>query len=273
MRIPWLALAASFVLPLTLSAQQAPPTQPSAAPTPDPEPLARDFSEAQVISLGKQIYDQDQRSDIAAHLARANGVDFQAEQIRGWIVVRDRSAERIRFVREDKGTIVNAFEIAFVAGATPQFKRLPPDPLTPAEEGQLRARFTAMRGVTVPCSKLYTFVILDHPQMDAFLIYAIAKPAEQGAIMVGGHYRFVISRDGQKVLSAERLFRTCLTMSENAPGFDKTGGVAVNHVASLRPLETHVYLSLLHQMPVTVATPDGIIWKIDGLRVDAVGRR
>src|SRR6516165_4223999 len=39
MRIPWLALAASFVLPLTLSAQQAPPTQPSAAPTPDPEPL------------------------------------------------------------------------------------------------------------------------------------------------------------------------------------------------------------------------------------------
>jgi len=265
----WLAICVLLVSPLALRAQIAPP----ATPTPEPEPLTRDFSEAQVVALGKQIYDQDQHSDVAVSLARANGVNFAAEQVRGSIVLRDRSAERIRFVREEKGALVNAFEIAFVAGAPPQFKRLAGESLTPAEEGQFRARMRAMTGVTMVCSKVYGFVILDHPQMDAFLIYAIAKPTEPGSIVVGGHYRFVVSRDGKTGISAERLFRSCLNMSANAPGFDKREGIAVTNLSSLRPLESHVYLSLFNQTPILVAAPDGIIWKVDGLRIDAIGRR
>ena len=272
-RATWLIFCALTALPAVLLAQLAPSAPPKAAPTPDPEPLTRDFGEAQVIALGKQIYDQDQRSDVAANLARANGVNFAGENVRGWVIVRDRAAERIRFVREENGALVNAFEIAFVAGATPQFRRLAGEPLGPAEEGQFRARMRAMSGVTMACSKLYSFIVLDHPQMDAFLIYAIAKPTEPGAIVVGGHYRFVVSRDGREGISAERLFRSCLTMSESAPGFDKREGIAVTHLASLRPLESHVYLSLFNQTPVYVSAPDGIIWKVDGLRIDAVGKR
>ncbi len=273
MRSKWWIALALLALPVALRAQVAPPPPAKAAPTPDPEPLARDFSEAQVLALGRQIYDQVQRSDVATNLARANGVNFAAENVRGWIVVRDRAAERIRFVREDNGALVGAFEISFVAGATPQFKRLAGEPLSAAEEGQFRARIRAMTGVTMVCSNLYSFVILDHPQMNAFLIYAIARPTEPGSIVIGGHYRFVVSRDGREGISAERLFRSCLTMSENAPGFDKREGVAITHVASLRPLETHVYLNLFHQMPVYVSAPDGIIWKVDGLRIEAVGKR
>jgi hypothetical protein len=160
-----------------------------------------------------------------------------------------------------------------VAGATPQFKRLAGEPLNAAEEGQFRARMRAMTGVTMVCSKMYSFIILDHPQMDAFLIYAIAKPTEPGSIVVGGHYRFVVSRDGREGISAERLFRSCLTMSENAPGFNKREGIAVTNLSSLRPLESHVYLSLFNQTPVYVAAPDGIIWKVDGVQIEAVGRR
>jgi hypothetical protein len=269
----WPVFWASLFLPFTLWAQVAPPAQGQAAPTPDPEPLARDFTEAQVIALGKQIYDQDQRADVATNLARANGVNFAAENVRGWIVVRDRAAERIRFVREQNGGLVNAFETAFVAGATPQFKRLAGDALTPAEEGQFRARMRAMSGVFLPCSKFYGFVILDHPQMDAFLIYAIAKPTEAGAVVIGGHYRFAVSRDGNRGLTAERLFRTCVTLPANAPGTDKSQGVLVTHQASMRPTEAHVYLSLLNQMPLLVNTPDGVVWKVDGLRIDPVGKR
>jgi len=272
-RSKWWIAGALLALPLSLRAQLAPPPPAKAAPTPEQEPLTRDFGEAQVISLGKQIYDQDQRSDVATNLARANGVNFAAENVRGWIVVRDRAAERIRYVRDENGALVGAFEISFVAGATPQFKRLAGEPLNAAEEGQFRARMRAMTGVTMACSRLYSFVVFDHPQMDAFLIYAIAKPTEPGSIVIGGHYRFVVSRDGREGISAERLFRSCLTISENSPGFDKREGIAVTHAASLRPLESHVYLSLFYQTPVFVAAPDGIIWKVDGLRVEAAGRR
>ena len=62
-------------------------------------------------------------------------------------------------------------------------------------------------------------------------------------------------------------------MSETSPDFDRRSGIAINNVASLRPLETQVYLGLLYQMPITVVEPDGIVWKIDGLRIDAIGRR
>jgi hypothetical protein len=269
----WLVFFACLILPMTLSAQVAPPAQGQAAPTPDPEPLARDFSEAQVIALGKQIYEQDQRVDVATNLARANGVDFAAEKVRGWVVVRDKTAERIRFVREENGALVNAFETAFVAGAPPQFRRLAGEALGPAEMGQFRARMRAMSGVFLPCSKLYAFLVFDHPQMDAFLIYAIAKPTEPGAIVVGGHYRFAVSRDGDRGLTAERLFRTCVTLSANAPDMDKSKGILITHLASMRPTETQVYLSLFNQMPVIVHTPDGIVWKVDGLRIDPVGKR
>jgi hypothetical protein len=262
-----------MILPMALRAQGPPPAQAPASPTPDPEPLARDFGQAQVAALGKQIFDLDQRSDVASNMARANGVNFATEQVRGWIVVRDHTGERIRYVREQNGALVNAFEVFFVAGATPQFKRLAPDPLTPAEMGQFRARLRAISGVTIPCSKLYSFLVFDHPQVDAFLIYAIAKPTEAGAVMVGGHYRFVVSRDGSQGISAERLFRSCVTISTNSPEFDRRSGIGVSNQASLRPLETHVYLSLLNQTPVIVSAPDGIVWKVDGVSIDAVGRR
>jgi hypothetical protein len=168
---------------------------------------------------------------------------------------------------------VNAFEFAFVAGAPAQFKRLLADPLTPAELGQFRARLRAMKGITASCSRVYSFVTLDFPQRDAWLIYALAKPTEPGAVVVGGHYRFVLSRDGNQVFSTERLFRSCVTIPADPSGRSQGDGVLVTNLASLRPLETHVYLSLLNQMPLVINAPDGIVWKVDGLRIDAVGKR
>ena len=265
MKTRWLALLLSFVLPLASHGQGAPPAE--------TEPLAQDFPEALVPFLGKQIYEQDQRVNVATEMARARGIDFAKEQVRGWIVVRDRAAERIRFVREENGAIANAFEVAFVAGAAPQFQRLAGERLTAAEEGQFRARLRAMSGVVQPCSTLYGFAIFDHPQVDAFLIYAIAKPTEPGSVVFGGHYRFVVSRDGNRGISAERLYRTCVTLPASAAAGKQNEGIVITHLASRRPLESHVYLSFLNRLPIYVDTADGVRWKVDGLRVEAVGKK
>ena len=266
----WLVPLLLLILPLGLAGQLAPPPASRPGPPAEIEPLAQDFPEALVPSLGKQIYEQDQRVNTATEMARARGIDFAKEQVRGWIVVRDRAAERVRFMREENGGVVNAFEVAFVAGAVPQFQRLGGERLTEAEEGQFRARLRAISGIVQQCSALYGFAILDHPQIDAFLIYAVAKPTEPGSVVVGGHYRFVVSRDGQRGISAERLYRNCLTLPANASAGKQTEGVAITNLASERPLETHVYLSLLHRLPLFVATADGTRWTVDGLRVDPV---
>ncbi len=271
MKSRWLAPLLSLVLPLGLAGQVTSPPASQPGPPAETEPLAQDFPETVVPSLGKQIYEQDQRVNMATEMARAKGVDFAKEQIRGWIVVRDRAAERIRFLREENGGVVNAFEVAFVAGAVPQFNRLGGERLTEAEEGQFRARLRAISGIVQQCSSLYGFAILDHPKIDAFLIYAVAKPTEPGSVVVGGHYRFVVSRDGQRGLSAERLYRNCLTLPANSSAGKQTEGIAITNLASRRPLETHVYLSLLHRLPLFVGTVDGTKWVVDGLRVDPVG--
>ena len=265
------ALLLAGLWPAFVLAQVVP--APAAKPAGSIEPLARDFSDALVVSLGKQIYEQDQRATVATDVARANRVDFKAEQIRGWIVVRDAAAERIRFVREDNGVFGGAFEVAFVAGAAPKFQRLGGERLTQEQDGQFRARLRAATGVAEPCSRQYAFIVLDHPLMDAFLIYALAKPTEPGSIVIGGHYRFVVSRDGNRGISAERMYRTCVTLPANASAGQPSEGVAITHLASMRPLETHVFLSLFNHIPIFVSTIDGTKWKVDGLSVEAVGKR
>ncbi len=268
-----LAALLSLFLPLCAPGQLTPPLAAPPQPRAEIEPLAHDFPEALVPGIGKQIYEQDQRVSVATEMARGQGVDFAKEQVRGWIVVRDRAAERIRFIREENGAARNAFEVAFVAGAVPKFQRLGGESPTAAEEGQLRARLRALSGIVQPCSRQYGLVILDHPQLDAFLIYAVAQPTEPGSVVVGGHYRFVVSRDGNRGISADRLYRNCLTLPANRDPGQQNEGVVITHLASQRPLETHVYLSLLNRMPFYVGTLDGNTWKVDGLGISAVARK
>ena len=84
--------------------------------------------------------------------------------------------------------------------------------MTAEERARFAARSTALLGITEACSQRYNTVVLRDPAGgEGWLVYALAATTEPGLIMVGGHYRFTISADGEEILRGERLSDSCLS--------------------------------------------------------------
>ncbi|MES2693266.1 MAG: hypothetical protein V4773_07310, partial [Verrucomicrobiota bacterium] len=98
----------------------------------------------------------------------------------------------------------------------------------------------------------------------------LAATTDPNAVLAGGHYRFTVSKEGDKIEQADELFRSCLTVPKNGPGVPKGSNVAALYMTTLvsnLPQETHIFLSLLHKLPFMVGTPDSKKWRIEGGRL------
>ena len=89
--------------------------------------------------------------------------------------------------------------------------------------------------------------------------------------MVGGHYRVHVSADGASVLSVQPFSKSCLILRSEAPAGGKLVALIVSHLVTAAPVESHVFLSLLHQKPFVVVTSRGA-WEIAGERVSYHGK-
>ena len=91
-------------------------------------------------------------------------------------------------------------------------------------------------------------VILPNTDGGGFLVYVLATTTVPNVMVLGGHYRFTVTPDGRKIVQADELSRTCLTLDLKPS--DKH--VVVTHHVSNAPIETHVFLGLLHKMDIGV---------------------
>ncbi|MBV8801222.1 MAG: hypothetical protein JO208_15640, partial [Alphaproteobacteria bacterium] len=129
---------------------------------------------------------------------------------------------------------------------------------------QYRARLLAFSNVDRPCSKSYNAVALPDPQSNAWIVWALAATGDPETIVIGGHYRFTISRDGSTLLGKDALSKGCLVLPKGKPASDEKGaGMILQHIVSLTPLETYVFASFSYGEPMIVGTLDGKAWRID----------
>ena len=81
-----------------------------------------------------------------------------------------------------------------------------------------------------------------------------------------------ISEDGTEIERIDRLFKSCMVLDrrdalkEGVPAF-----MVGSHVVSNTPVETHVFVSLLHNLPLFIVTMDGEKWKIDKGKILNIG--
>lgn len=216
-----------------------------------------------VQRLGRELYEQD------AYVARATDLLFAQtggperlaqEGLQGaWVVTRTKGATIVRFIKEAQGETAAAYEVVFRGSSAGRVRKPVDGRLSEADLAQLRARRLALSSVRDRCSERYNTVVVRQNSGGDLLVYALAVSAEAGKMMVGGHYRITVTPDGQKIVKVEKLFRSCLTLRIG----DSPDGIPwVTHVVSARPLETHIYLSLLHQRKLYVGAGDAI-WKIE----------
>lgn len=256
MRIAVLAAALLGALPSAALAQTAP----------DPVPI-EEWPLEKISAMGEAIYDHDRAAWVAtdALLAHLDG-DPATVGIAGWIVVEDGETLRVRFLRNDGGDLTSAFDVPVRDGRAGAVE-VPADPtLSAIEQASFRARQTAINNVgRLRCSQNMNTVVLDDPDSDGWLVWLLTPMPDNGAIPMGGHYRFQISADGGEVLRRDQLSNTCF-FAERPPRDARDAMLFYTQIVSKTPVETHVFLSIQNQLTLVI-TADGRYFTVGGRRI------
>ncbi|MBI4696343.1 MAG: hypothetical protein HY749_20235 [Gammaproteobacteria bacterium] len=224
----------------------------------------RKFDTAHLEALGRAIYDQDKRVAIATDMM-LESYNPEEEGIRGWVVEGDRDAMLVRFVRETGDGAEAVLDARFDDTLLPVISEPKDRALTDAQLAQLAARNVALGHIAHPCSERYNSIVLPDPERGGMLVYALAATEESGSVLAGGHYRFTVSGDGHRLGGVDALSDGCTKLPKQPTG----KRVVVKSIAAT-PLETHVFLNLLHKTPLYVATTDKRLWKIENGRMSVV---
>ena len=239
----------------------------------DAPPPIRAFDLPTIEALGQAMYAQDQEAWKATDLLRAKHSDdeLKAAKMHGWIVEPSSGGEVVRFIRDGESGPEAYYDVTFTKDAVPAVSEPSSRALSASELAQYNARLLALRNIDRPCSDHYNTVALKDLSGDGWLVWAVASTTDPGAIVIGGHYRFTISADGQTIRQKDALSRGCLTLNRNSAARGAAEvGLFMNHIVSLTPVETHVFASLNYKVPLHVGTADGAAWKVDRGHVSAV---
>lgn len=219
------------------------------------------WSQAKVIAMGREIFRQDRAAWLAADVLLAARQQSELADVRGWIVVPTADGDLVRFLAADETGVRARWDIPVGPnGAGAAVEAATPD-LSAEEQARWAARQTAIANADpMRCGPNLNSVVARDPDSDGWLVWLLTATTENGILPIGGHQRFRISADGQTVLSRERLSVGCLNISKSVPeGADEGSALAfVNHLVSTGPVETHVFLSLLHQTPIAVGVGDRV---------------
>lgn len=191
-------------------------------------------------------------------LMEARGAD---PAVRGWISLDIPGGWLVRFIRVSDSSPCAAYDVT-LRGETASVVALEPcQRLEGTQLASYNAREVAIQQLDERCTAQYNSVVLPGALMgkSGWLVYLLAATTTPDEVVVGGHFRILVSSDGKRVLEKTKLSSTCLTLPPPANG-EKQVGAVVSHVISPYPIETHAFLSLLHQNPIYILTEKGL-WK------------
>jgi hypothetical protein len=258
--------------------KQAPANGPgSERELPIPADLAPHIQES--IELGLQLYFLDNASAVGTDVVVANVPNLRERGVGGWLTLRsaDESGQptpsfSVLFITAEEPRSIQ-FRVEVPLGGKPTFKEIsPPTPLDDLGIRLFRARQTAIRSVPRGPRK-WNPVILPGGVVgrhDAILVYLLAAEERAGEMVFGVHYRVLVSADGSTVQQAVPLSKSALVIpppQESIPPGAERVATMVSQIVTDWPLETHVFVSLLHKRaPIYVVTRRGV-WRVVGEKI------
>ena len=233
----------------------------------------REFDLETIIKLGNEIYRLDKYAASATDILFEQRLDLSKYPVRGWVVTEESGETLVTFIGEYSDGLRGVFEVRPDLNTVDRFKIVEGRELSPLEKSKFNARQTASNGITDYCSDRYNTVVIEDPTGDAWLVYLIAASIEPDLILAGGHYRITVSKDGNKIINSDKLSRSCLTLNKKDSDIPE-GATPVmmfmTHIVSPTPVETHVFLSLLHNMDFAIGTEGNKIWKVSGSGIEVI---
>jgi hypothetical protein len=229
------------------------------------EPKIRAFDLKTIETLGQELYRRDELAGKGTDLMFEQRPESKREPLKGWVSILKDDASVVYFLREKEKLLTLAYTITFPRKGEPVVE----DHVGEAVPEAVRARYRARRTALEAVPKLYTrpnIEVIDDPDGDGYLVYVLASTDQPNQMVVGGHYRVTVSADGLKAEQVDALSRSLLivpTGKDAVPKGSEPVGVVVSHIVSDTPVESHVFVSLLHHTPVCVATMDGAVWNVE----------
>jgi hypothetical protein len=136
-------------------------------------------------------------------------------------------------------------------------------------EPQQRAKRAAMEALPQLEKQGYRFAVLSDPERKGYLVYALATTRNPRDIVLGLHYRVSVSADG-KVQRVDPLAWSAGVIKEGEsglpPGTTPVGFYTTSMVSN-QPVETLVYVTLLHHQPCVVIAHDQSTWIIENGKI------
>lgn len=236
---------------------------------PIPTDLAAAINRAQ--SVGRQLYVLDKISAIGTDVLMAQVARPQDHGLRGYLTFQDGTEDgqpkdsfTVSFFTGETPPKV-AFQIHVAPDVKPRFEAVtPPRPASPGQQEMIRARQTAISALPEAMQPINPVILPG--EKGEVLVYLIAGTTRPGIAVFGKHHRAHVSPDGRQLLKLEPLSKSILELPTAPPPGAKEAGLMITHIVSETPIETHVFVSLLHKLPVYVGTSRGL-WRVDGDRI------
>ena len=237
----------------------------------------------QSARLGRLIYLVDKASAIGTDVVRTKVADYNHRGLAGWLTLEEGDAAGdgpafsvLFFNSENPPRFV--FKVRVPRTGEPALEEYaPPEALN----DEMMRLFHARRGAlaVAPRGKRpinpVVLPLSTAGQPDSILVYLLAAETAPGELVFGIHYRVLASGDGLTIKDLTPLTRSALVVPEKPPGEEAPPGATlvahmVSHLVTDWPLETHVFVSLLHKsVPIYVVTRRGT-WLVIGDKITLV---
>lgn len=269
-----LTLAGCASTPAPTPATVAPPTP---AEIPIPAEMVPHVRQAE--ALGLALYQNDHVSAVGTDVLIENIGSPQGKGLGGYLTVQEATEEgqpgrswAVQFFSaESPPRFLYKIRVSPGTKVKPTFEKLdPPRPVASALP-LIRARQTAIAELmrVEPPRQPINPVILPGAAIgqQGILVYLLAGTKRPGVAVIGKHHRVLVSDDGARVLDFQPMTKSILELEFGRmdPG-QKPAALMVSHIVTEWPLETHVFVSLLHRQPVFVAT-SRFFWRVDGRHI------
>ncbi len=268
-----LILIAVTILSGCSAVQPSTPPQNSKAPPRVLEiPADLRASIEQSIDLGREVYFQDKAAATGTDVLLEKLGTLEDKGLGGYLTIREGGDDgkpvdswvNIFFTAETPARIAYRVRVPTMPGKPPEYEAVsPPEDVPGPLMNLIRARQTALAAVQ-PRSQPMNPVSFPGEVIGekGILVLLIAATKESNTAVLGKHYRVLVSEDGRTVKNLMPLSDGALELST----LDEKGGpsaaLVVSHVVTDYPLETHVFASMLNEIPIFVTTRRGV-WAVN----------
>jgi hypothetical protein len=274
----------------SLNQPSAPPPgpPPGARPAPNPTTLKGQptpeglrAAVANASHMGRVIYLQYRATTIAADALANDARPHNAVPLGGALAVMEapRPGEPTSFsvsffTRDAVPRVAYRVRVPFKTGAAPTVEDLVPPQAASAGLAVLyRAQQTALGGLGQREQLIDSVVVPPSAGEDGIVVYLLASTRSPDIAVLGRHHRVLVSPDGKRVIRDEPLSKSILELrlaGGDMPPGAHSAALAVSHLLTDAPLETHVFASLRYDVLILVSTRLGS-WRVDHDKIEFLG--